>query len=83
VFGSCFRMLAVILVSLKHLFLNTDVTGNHPLGKRGGIHVIKIRSAASPRMGFSIRGGGEFGLGIYVSHVESASAAGESPCMRH
>ena len=56
------------------------VTGRHPLGRKGGIHVIKIRSAANPRMGFSIRGGSDFGLGIYVSHVESSSHAGESSC---
>lgn len=61
---------------------DAGVTGNHPLGRRGAIHVIKVRSAASPRMGFSIRGGNEYGLGVYVSHVDSASAAGECarPC---
>ncbi|XP_076460444.1 uncharacterized protein LOC143293457 isoform X2 [Babylonia areolata] len=55
--------------------LSSSKSGNHPMGTRGGIHVIKIGSSASPRMGFSVRGGSEFGLGIFVSHVDPDSPA--------
>ncbi|KAK7475377.1 hypothetical protein BaRGS_00033395 [Batillaria attramentaria] len=59
---------------------NAVFAGSHPTGRRGGIHVIKIHSGggASPRMGFSIRGGSEYGLGIYVSQVDPGSPAEKS-----
>ncbi|KAL8605984.1 hypothetical protein ACOMHN_067167 [Nucella lapillus] len=56
--------------------LSSVRSGNHPMAMRGDVHVVKIgSSSASPRMGFNIRGGSEFGLGIFVSHVDPDSPA--------
>ncbi|CAG5122868.1 unnamed protein product, partial [Candidula unifasciata] len=40
--------------------------------------LVTICGSRGESMGFSVRGGSEFGLGIYVSHVKAASPAGEA-----
>ncbi|BFY98766.1 hypothetical protein BsWGS_01805 [Bradybaena similaris] len=40
--------------------------------------LVTICGTRGESMGFSVRGGSEFGLGIYVSHVKAASPAAEA-----
>ncbi|PVD30457.1 hypothetical protein C0Q70_09723 [Pomacea canaliculata] len=61
----------------KSVSMSSSRSGTHPVRRRGGIHVIKIHTTDSPRLGFSIRGGDEFDLGIFVSHVDNPSPADE------
>ncbi|XP_070212292.1 PDZ domain-containing protein 7-like isoform X2 [Littorina saxatilis] len=61
--------------SSKASSMSSTRSGNHPAGRRADTHVVKIRPSASPRMGFSIRGGSEYGLGVFVSVVEPGSSA--------
>lgn len=41
------------------------------------IHAVCVEKSPSGRLGFSVRGGSEHGLGIFVSKVEEGSSAGE------
>lgn len=41
------------------------------------IHAVRVEKSPSGRLGFSVRGGSEHGLGIFVSKVEEGSSAGE------
>lgn len=41
------------------------------------IHAVRVEKSSSGRLGFSVRGGSEHGLGIFVSKVEEGSSAGE------
>lgn len=41
------------------------------------IHAVQVEKSSSGRLGFSVRGGSEHGLGIFVSKVEEGSSAGE------
>lgn len=40
------------------------------------IHTITVDKSEDGRLGFSVRGGSEHGLGIFVSKVEDNSSAG-------
>lgn len=40
------------------------------------IHTITVDKSEDGRLGFSVRGGSEHGLGIFVSKVEDDSTAG-------
>lgn len=40
------------------------------------IHTITVDKSEDGRLGFSVRGGSEHGLGIFVSKVEDDSSAG-------
>lgn len=40
------------------------------------IHTVTVDKSPDGRLGFSVRGGSEHGLGIFVSKVEDASSAG-------
>ena len=44
---------------------------------RNVVHSITIVKDRREHLGFSIRGGSEHGLGIYVSEIEEDSAAGK------
>ncbi|XP_026636943.1 PDZ domain-containing protein 7 isoform X3 [Microtus ochrogaster] len=39
------------------------------------IHAVRVEKSSSGRLGFSVRGGSEHGLGIFVSKVEEGSSA--------
>ncbi|XP_069316277.1 PDZ domain-containing protein 7 [Eulemur rufifrons] len=39
------------------------------------IHAVRVEKSAAGRLGFSVRGGSEHGLGIFVSKVEEGSSA--------
>lgn len=41
------------------------------------IHAVRVEKSPAGRLGFSVRGGSEHGLGIFVSKVEEGSSAGE------
>ena len=41
------------------------------------IHAVRVEKSPAGRLGFSVRGGSEHGLGIFVSKVEKGSSAGE------
>lgn len=41
------------------------------------IHAVRVEKSPAGRLGFSVRGGSEHGLGIFVSKVEAGSSAGE------
>lgn len=41
------------------------------------LHTITVDKSVDGRLGFSVRGGSEHGLSIFVSKVEDNSAAGE------
>lgn len=40
------------------------------------IHTVTVDKSPDGRLGFSVRGGSEHGLGIFVSKVEDDSSAG-------
>uniref|UniRef100_G3U523 PDZ domain-containing protein n=1 Tax=Loxodonta africana TaxID=9785 RepID=G3U523_LOXAF len=40
------------------------------------IHAVQVEKSPAGRLGFSVRGGSEHGLGIFVSKVEAGSSAG-------
>lgn len=40
------------------------------------IHAVTVDKSPDGRLGFSVRGGSEHGLGIFVSKVEDDSSAG-------
>lgn len=40
------------------------------------IHTVTVNKRTDGRLGFSVRGGSEHGLGIFVSKVEDDSSAG-------
>lgn len=40
------------------------------------IHAVRVEKSPGGRLGFSVRGGSEHGLGIFVSKVEEGSSAG-------
>lgn len=42
------------------------------------IHTVTVDKSADGRLGFSVRGGSEHGLGIFVSKVEDGSSAGKA-----
>lgn len=42
------------------------------------LHAVTVDKSADGRLGFSVRGGSEHGLGVFVSKVEDRSAAGET-----
>lgn len=42
------------------------------------IHTVTVDKSPDGRLGFSVRGGSEHGLGIFVSKVEDDSSAGEA-----
>ena len=41
------------------------------------IHAVRVEKSPAGRLVFSVRGGSEHGLGIFVSKVEEGSSAGE------
>lgn len=41
------------------------------------IHTLTVDKSPDGRLGFSVRGGSEHGLGIFVSKVEDDSSAGK------
>lgn len=41
------------------------------------INAITVEKSVDGKLGFSVRGGSEHGLGIFVSKVEEGSAAGK------
>uniref|UniRef100_G3UGK4 PDZ domain-containing protein n=1 Tax=Loxodonta africana TaxID=9785 RepID=G3UGK4_LOXAF len=41
------------------------------------IHAVQVEKSPAGRLGFSVRGGSEHGLGIFVSKVEAGSSAAE------
>lgn len=41
------------------------------------IHTVTVDKSPDGRLGFSVRGGSEHGLGIFVSKVEDDSSAGK------
>lgn len=41
------------------------------------IRAVRVEKSPAGRLGFSVRGGSEHGLGIFVSKVEEGSSAGE------
>lgn len=41
------------------------------------LHTVTVDKSPDGRLGFSVRGGSEHGLGIFVSKVEDDSSAGE------
>lgn len=45
------------------------------------IHTVTVDKRTDGRLGFSVRGGSEHGLGIFVSKVEDDSSAGEGVCV--
>lgn len=40
------------------------------------LHTVTVNKSPDGRLGFSVRGGSEHGLGIFVSKVEDDSSAG-------
>lgn len=40
------------------------------------LHTVTVDKSPDERLGFSVRGGSEHGLGIFVSKVEDDSSAG-------
>lgn len=42
------------------------------------LHTITVDKSADGKLGFSVRGGSEHGLGIFVSKVEDNSTAGKN-----
>lgn len=42
------------------------------------IHTVTVDKGEDGRLGFSVRGGSEHGLGIFVSKVEDDGLAGET-----
>lgn len=46
------------------------------------IHAVRVEKSSSGRLGFSVRGGSEHGLGIFVSKVEEGSSAGKQGPLR-
>lgn len=41
------------------------------------IHTVTVDKSSDGRLGFSVRGGSEHGLGIFVSKVDDDSSAGK------
>uniref|UniRef100_A0A4W3K417 PDZ domain-containing protein 7 n=1 Tax=Callorhinchus milii TaxID=7868 RepID=A0A4W3K417_CALMI len=57
------------------------ITGNSPIegnDSAEAIHTITVEKSPDGKLGFSVRGGCEHGLGIFVSKVEEGSAAEKS-----
>lgn len=44
------------------------------------LHTITVDKSVDGKLGFSVRGGSEHGLGIFVSKVEDNSTAGTIRC---
>ncbi|KAL4612928.1 PDZ domain-containing protein 7 [Arapaima gigas] len=55
------------------IIVNTPVDGINSIAD---LHTITVDKDAEGRLGFSVRGGSEHGLGIFVSRVEDGSPAG-------
>ncbi|MBN3285000.1 PDZD7 protein, partial [Polyodon spathula] len=54
------------------ILINCSEDGND---ESDAIHTLTVDKSADGKLGFSVRGGSEHGLGIFVSKVEDASAA--------
>ncbi|KPP62434.1 hypothetical protein Z043_119385, partial [Scleropages formosus] len=55
------------------IIINTPADG---VDESADLHTITVDKGADGRLGFSVRGGSEHGLGIFVSRVEDLSPAG-------
>lgn len=63
----------------------TGLLTRHPCDTSGGddcedLHTITVDKSVDGKLGFSVRGGSEHGLSIFVSKVEDNSTAGELTC---
>uniref|UniRef100_A0A8D2LFM2 PDZ domain containing 7 n=1 Tax=Varanus komodoensis TaxID=61221 RepID=A0A8D2LFM2_VARKO len=55
------------------ILINTPLEANSD--ESDAIHAITVEKSADGKLGFSVRGGSEHGLGIFVSKVEEGSSA--------